>query len=283
MKRTVIIGSAAKPHVEDAVRDLLPWLEKNADVVAVDLREETDLAATQADLVLVFGGDGALLSAARRMRDNQMPTIGVKIGRLGFLSELLNKDLQRSIEAVLADHFEIHERTMIHCSLVRNGDTLLSELALNDVVVCRGARSRLFSIALHVDGEHATDYNCDGLIVSTPTGSTGHSLSAGGPIVAPGIDAFVVAPICPHTLTNRSLVLSATQRIELDVASTPDPVGVTIDGQVYRDLEAGDRIRIERANVTFKLIYTGLHTYFETLRTKLGWGGHPNYDTGKDS
>ena len=171
---------------------------------------------------------------------------------------------------------------MLECVLTRGERTVAEWLALNDVVVSRGALSRLVSFGLFVDGRHATTYNGDGVIVSTPTGSTAHSLSAGGPVLDPSLEAMVITPICPHTLTNRPLVLGADMAIELRAESTPVDVGLTVDGQVYEELRQGDRIVVRRAARTFQLIDLGLRTFYDTYRQKLGWGGSPPYRRGRD-
>ena len=171
---------------------------------------------------------------------------------------------------------------ILRCALRRRERTVAEWLALNDVVVSRGALSRLVSLGLLVDGRRATTYNGDGVIVSTPTGSTAHSLSAGGPVLEPCLEAMIITPICPHTLTNRPVVLPSDVAIELRAESTPVDVGLTIDGQVYEEIRQGDRVVIGRATRTFQLIDLGLRTYYDTLREKLNWGGSTHYRRGRD-
>lgn len=281
MTRVIVSGNQAKPHVAAVVAELLPWLRERMDIVALDLDMTADLSQIEADLAVILGGDGAILSVARRLGDNQVPAIGVNLGKFGFLAEVLPEEFRERFGDILAGHCRVSSRMMLHCVLSRGEQTLAEHLALNDVVVSRGALSRLVSFGLAVDGRRATTYNGDGVIVSTPTGSTAHSLSAGGPVLDPGVEAMVVTPICPHTLTNRPVVLPAGVTIELCVESTPVDVGLTIDGQVYDPVEQGDRIVIRRASKAFQLIDLGLRTYYDTLREKLNWGGSTPYRRGR--
>ena len=271
--RVILTGDGRKPPVAAAVADLLPWLRQRADLVAVDLAMDRSLAELDADVVVILGGDGAILSAARRMGKRQKPAIGVNLGKFGFLAEVSPSDFRERFADIAAGRFALSERMMLACSLRRGRRHVADFLALNDVVVSRGALSRLVTVGLAIDGARATTYNSDGVIVSTPTGSTAHSLSAGGPVLDPAIEAVVVTPICPHTLTNRPVVLPATARIELVADETPVDVGLTVDGQVYHQIERGDRVAVVRAGVKFKLIDLGLRSFYETLREKLNWGG----------
>ena len=282
MKRIILTGDVSKPPIAAAVSELLPWLRERVDVAVVDLAMDMDLEGVQADLVVILGGDGAILSTARRLGQNQVPAIGVNLGKFGFLAEVLPGEFRERFDDILAGRYRISPRMMLRCALRRDGRVLSERLALNDVVVSRGALSRLVSFSLSVDGKRATTYNGDGVIVSTPTGSTAHSLSAGGPVLEPCMEAMVVTPICPHTLTNRPVVLAAGVEIELCAEATPVQAGLTIDGQVYEEIAQGDRVVIGRAPKTFQLIDLGLRTYYDTLREKLNWGGSTDYRRGRD-
>jgi NAD+ kinase len=273
MKRIILTGNGSKPQIAAAVSELLPWLRQHVEVAAVDLGMDMDLSGVAADLAVILGGDGAILSTARRLGENQIPAIGVNLGKFGFLAEIRPGEFRERFDDILAGRFAISERMMLRCGLGRSGRTVAEWLALNDVVVSRGALSRLVGFGLFVDGKRATTYNGDGVIVATPTGSTAHSLSAGGPVLDPCLEAMVVTPICPHTLTNRPVVVPAGVGIELVAETTPVRVGLTVDGQVYEEIAEGDRIAIRRADRTFQLIDLGLRTYYDTLREKLHWGG----------
>jgi len=282
MKRIILSGDTRKQGVGTAVADLLPWLRGRVDVVALDLMLDRELEHVEADFVVVLGGDGAILSTARRLGRNQLPVLGVNHGKFGFLAELSPAQLRERLDDVLAGNYRISSRMRLWCSLLRGDEKIAEHAALNDAVISRGALSRLVTLGLMVDGTRATTYNGDGVIVATPTGSTAHSLSAGGPVVDPGLEAFVITPICPHTLTNRPVVLPARNRIELLADSTPVDVGLTIDGQVYQPIARGDRLVIQRAASDFQLIDLGLRTYYDTLREKLQWSGSALHSRRRD-
>lgn len=278
--RIILTGNGTKPQIAAAVSELLPWLRERVDVAVVDLGMDMDLRSVRADVAVILGGDGAILSTARRLGDNQIPAIGVNLGKFGFLAEVLPGEFRQRFADILEGRYRISARMMLRCSLRRDERTVAEWLALNDVVASRGALSRLVGLGLLVDGTRATTYNGDGVIVATPTGSTAHSLSAGGPVVDPGVEAMVVTPICPHTLTNRPVVLPADVEITLCAEYTPVRVGLTVDGQVYEEIAQGDRVVIRRARKTFQLIDLGLRTYYDTLREKLHWGGSTQYHRG---
>jgi NAD+ kinase len=282
VKRIILTGDGSKPPIAAAVSELLPWLRQRAEVAVVDLGMDRNLEDVEADIAVILGGDGAILSTARRLGQNQISAIGVNLGKFGFLAEVSPVEFRQHFDNILAGQHRISERTMLACRLRRAEQTLAEHLALNDVVMSRGALSRLVTISLSVDGKRTTTYNGDGVIVSTPTGSTAHSLSAGGPVLDPGLEAVVITPICPHTLTNRPVVLPASTGIELCAEATPVKVGLTIDGQVYEELAEGDRIVVRRAPKTFRLIDLGLRTYYDTLREKLHWGGSTAYHGRRD-
>jgi NAD+ kinase len=282
VKRILLTGDGRKPAIAAAVSELLPLLRERAEVVAVDLAMDRDLGAVDADLAVILGGDGAILSTARRLGRRQVPAIGINLGKFGFLAEVSPEEFREHFDDVLADRYRVSARMMLACRLLRGEQTRGEYLVLNDAVVSRGALSRLVTIGLLVDGQRVTTYNGDGVIVSSPTGSTAHSLSAGGPVLEPRVEAMVVTPICPHTLTNRPLVLSGTTTIELRAEWTPVDVGLTLDGQVYEELAEGDRVVIQRAPQAFQLIDLELRSYYDTLREKLNWGGSTNYHRRRD-
>ena len=195
-----------------------------------------------------------------------------------FLAELTLKEISRSLEKIFAGDYVISQRMLLTCQVIRSQKIIKETPGLNDAVISRTSLSRLISIKLYINGKEVTTYSSDGLIVSTPAGSTGHSLSAGGPIVAPDIDAFIITPICPHTLTNRPLVVSGDSRIEMEQVSESQGVGLTIDGQIYTDIMIKDKIIVERAKERLQLIDTQTRTFYDVLRQKLNWRGQPTYD-----
>ena len=279
-KTILLIGDMAKPKVKQAVEAAIPLLRKKGTVLEDGLDPAADLTGLAADIAMVFGGDGAMLTAARRLDTNAIPVVGVNLGKLGFLTELDESELEQPVDCLLAGECQVVEQMMLECRIARDGEELGRYRALNDVVVSRGMLSRLIGIRLTVDGQYATTYNGDGLILSTPVGSTAHSLSAGGPILEPELDAFIVTPICPHTLSNRPLVISARRMLEMNTESRGLPVGLTVDGQVQVELTDGDTVTVCRAEPGLKLIKPGIRSYFNVLREKLGWSGHARYQTG---
>jgi len=278
--RVIVLGNAQKPRVKAAVRRFTAVIEKKAKLVAVDLAEELDLAKAEADLLVVFGGDGAILSAARRLGRNQIPMVGVNVGKLGFLAEFTPAELGRAIPGILRGCCGPTTRMLLRCRVIRGRTTVHNSNALNDVVISRGSLSRLIHLDFRISGEEVTTYAGDGLIISTPVGSTAHSLSAGGPLATPQLEALIVTPICPHTLSNRPLVVSSSEVIEAVVRRHYEDVALTVDGQVYVPLEEDDVVRVDKSPVKLRLIETPNRTFFQTLHSKLGWGGHPNYAKG---
>jgi NAD+ kinase len=218
-----------------------------------------------------------VLAAARERAPHDVPLVGVNVGKFGFLTETTLENLHDVLGEVLDGEYSISERMMIECALEREGEEILSAIGLNDAVVSRGALSRLITLDLEVDGEKVTTYRADGLIVATPVGSTAHSLAAGGPLLCPELHGLIVTPICPHTLSNRPIVLPGCSRLSLTVHGGAERPALTVDGQVNRELLAGDRVRVSCADKPLRLISTGRHTFFDTLRNKLDWRGQPRY------
>jgi len=273
-KAVIILGNRTKPRVAAAVRRALPLIRRHARVVAVDLDDSLPVHSLKADLVLVFGGDGAILKAVRRLANNIIPLCGINLGKLGFLASLTDRNLAASLRSLLLGRLSVASAMTLDCSVRRQGTLIHRSRAVNDAVVSRGALSRIVPIHLFLEGDRITTYNGDGLIVSTPLGSTAHSLSAGGPIVVPGLEAIILAPICPHTLSNRPLVLPANRRIELEIGEGPEGVALTVDGQVFQELRPRDRVAVTKSRRPFRLVQAAGHNYFRTLREKLGWGGY---------
>ncbi|MFO7959184.1 MAG: NAD(+)/NADH kinase [Candidatus Brocadiia bacterium] len=276
MRRIIILGNRDKKSVLEALDEVESWLSERAEVV-VDLEMEAAVEPEDVDFGLVLGGDGSMLRAARRVGVHGVPLLGINVGKFGFLTETSADRFQSVLSDVLAGRYEMVERMMLSCRLERDGEVLLETMALNDAVVSRTALSRLMTIEFRVDGELVTTYRADGLIVATPVGSTAHSLASGGPIVHPELDALVVTPICPHTLSNRPLVLPPEVEIALSAPEFAEPPALTVDGQVSETLKKTDLVRIRRSETPLQLIRTGRMTFFETLCNKLDWRGQPRY------
>ena len=283
MKRLGIVAKTDRDEARTVVPQLLEWcaargiqpiLEKETAGVcpqatcAVVGRSELP---SQSDLLLVLGGDGTLLSMARMVGDLGVPILGVNLGGLGFLTALTLDELFPALEAYLRDELVIEDRMLLEARVYRQGERLGEYAALNDVVITKSAMSRIIRLEVAVDGDFATGYRADGLILSTPTGSTAYCLSAGGPIVFPTMDAVVLTPICSHTLTNRPIVLPATQRISIRLLTDQD-VMLTLDGQVGFALKANDTVEVRRAAARTRLLRVPQKHFFSVLRTKLKWG-----------
>lgn len=280
------IGVVVKPDARAAhevVRRLVQWssgrglaalLDKEtADLVpdlAVAQTSRAELPA-QVDVIVVLGGDGTLLSVARAVGDLGIPILGVNLGGLGFLTATTLDEMIPALEAFLAGRMTVEDRMMLSAWLHREGGLAGSFLALNDVVIVKGAMSRIIDLSVSVDGQSAIDYRADGLIIATPTGSTAYSLSAGGPILFPTMDAVVLTPICSHTLTNRPIVLPGRQRIEVAVLTSQE-VMLTVDGQVGTPLRERDRVEVAQAASRIRLVRFPHKHFFSVLRTKLKWG-----------
>lgn len=238
-------------------------------------RGASDADITSADVVIVLGGDGTILATSRECAPKGTPMLPVHLGRFGFLTEVAPEHINDALSELLNGNYIIDERMMLSgCSAVDGqDDTQASVYALNDIVVANGPLSRVLHLRLMINGKYVTTYAADGIIVSTPTGSTAYSLSAGGPLVYPGLDVLVITPICPHTLTSRALIIPSTDIVSIIVERDPeDIVRVTIDGQLGFGLQPKDELRIVKSPYPAKLISVGGADFFDKLQTKLRWG-----------
>jgi NAD+ kinase len=285
MIRTV--GIISRPRREDIARvvpPLIEWLRAHGVEVVCDsetgecigpltgqTRKREELPA-HSDLLIVLGGDGTLLSAARLAAARQVPILAVNLGGMGFLTTVPQDELYQILEEIFSEKHRVSERVLLEARIVRDGAVIRRQIALNDAVLNKAALARIMDVVLRVDGEYVTTYKADGLILSTPTGSTAYSLAAGGPIVYPTVESFVVTPICPHTLTNRPLVIPDTAKIEIDFQSEDAAVFLTLDGQIGIELARGDHIVVRKAQEKLRLVRPAKKTYFEILRSKLKWG-----------
>ncbi len=274
MKKVLILGNRHKEAVLEAVDRIEPWLAERA-AVRVDLEVEQGL--DEVDFAVVLGGDGSVLRAARQLAPHRVPLLGLNVGKFGFLTETSSGQFREVLTDVLEERCELSERMMLRCLLERDGERVLEADALNDAVISRTALSRIITVDFHVDGELVTTYRADGLIVATPVGSTAHSLAAGGPILYPQLEGMVVTPICPHTLSNRPLVLPAGLSVSLSARDFAQRPALTIDGQLSTQMQEGDVATVQQSETPVRLIRTGRNTFFETLRNKLDWRGQPRY------
>ncbi|MGC6444938.1 MAG: NAD(+)/NADH kinase [Rubripirellula sp.] len=271
--RVVILGAPNRQRVRAELQRLRPAISRQADIVAEDLAFEYEFQNSEQDLVIVLGGDGSILQAARQMGRNPNPVLGINCGRLGFLADLSPDDFLDTWPRLGEGAFEIVNHLMLRTSLVRNGSVIAEQLALNEAAVLGGPPYQILDIDLFADGHLATRYRCDGLIVATPVGSTAQNLSAGGPILRRHLQAIVLSPISPHTLTYRPLVDSADTRLELAVNEPNESTSIVVDGRILGTLKPGDRVKIERADVAFQMLSIRGRDDYRVLREKLGWGG----------
>jgi len=225
-----------------------------------------------ANLIVVLGGDGTLLSVARNLKGRDVPILGVNLGGLGFLTEISPDEFTEMLENVTRGDYDISRRIMLDVTVRREGSTVFEFAVLNDAVITKDALARIIDIETHVNGEYLTTFKSDGLIFSTPTGSTGYSLAAGGPILYPSMKNIIVTPICPHMLTNRPIILPEKVSIKAILKSKDEKVVLTLDGQIGFPLEFGDEILIKESSHVVSLVKSSSKGYFEILRTKLKWG-----------
>jgi NAD+ kinase len=273
---------ADQPQALETLKHLLKWLDERGIRTLADSEcaRETGLPATPraemsaaVDLIVVLGGDGTLLSVARELGTRQVPILGVHLGTLGFLTEVTVEELFPALERVLAGDFEMETRLRLEVVVKRGEREIARYHALNDAVIMKNALARMIDLETYSDGISVTTYHTDGLIVSTPTGSTAYSLSAGGPILMPGIGAFVLNPICPHSLSHRPLVVPQTAVLEIVVHTRGGEVALTVDGQEWIQLEEGDRVTLCRSPYPVEIVASPFRNRFEIMHAKLRWGG----------
>jgi len=283
MKRIAIIANCDKPDAPSVLRRL----EAGAKKVGIELLtcdaasnflscgKELDCESMlgRAEAVIALGGDGTLLRAAKMLNGADIPILGINLGNLGFMTSVPEDKLEQTLKALSRDEFTSTYRTMLECQVEVEGEVEEVFHALNDVVIGWGESSRIITLDVSVRGENVITSMCDGLIVSTPTGSTGHSMSAGGPIIHPETAAFAINMICPHTLSNRPLVVPDSCPIEIGVSSASKSVLLAVDGQDCQRLNQGDMIRIRKSERTLNLLHLPEYSYFEILKHKLHWRG----------
>lgn len=285
------IGIVLKPHQPDALKticELVKWLNERGIVLVggpeierARIEHETGCAvsevghedlAANVDLILVLGGDGTMIATARMLGDREVPVMGVNYGGLGYLAEFRIEELYPGLESILSGNFRLDKRVMLDVELRRQDAVLTRNRVLNDVVINKSALARIIELETYLNQHFVNSFRADGLIISTPTGSTAYNLSAGGPVVFPSMNAVVITPICPFTLSNRPIVVPDDATIELLLKTQQEEVTLTLDGQVGFSLKVEDRVVIQKSNVTFNLVQPSNRNYFDVLRDKLRWG-----------
>ena len=288
MKRIGVIAKQNKPETVDIARNLTEWLRPKKIEVFIDKEIEelfcppisgpywTSLDRREipdhVEMIIVLGGDGTLLSVARLVKDRGIPILGVNLGGLGFLTEIRMEELYRVLEKVIQGDFKCDQRVVLCASILREGQKVAEFHVLNDAVINKGALARIIDLETTINGEYLTTFKSDGLILSTPTGSTAYNLSAGGPIVYPSLHTIIITPICSHTLTNRPIVVPDDVRIRIVLKSSKQEVFLTLDGQKGFPLEYDDVVEVRRGESEILLIKSPYRHYFEVLREKLKWG-----------
>lgn len=281
-KSVGIISKPAKPELAQILPPLFEWFRKHDYRIAIDretsayspgpeIVERREMATRPLDFVVVLGGDGTLLSTSRVVAKSGIPVLGVNLGSLGFLTEVPLPELYQALEEVDQKRAAVESRSLVHCELLRNRESIMGYSALNDVIVNKSALARLNTYDLYVDKAFVTTYKADGLIVSTPTGSTAYSMAAGGPILMPSVDAFVITPVSPHSLTHRPLVVRDSVEIEIVVKTGDEEAYLSVDGQVGMPVRDDDKVICRKENYQVQLLRIR-RAFFEVLRTKLKWG-----------
>lgn len=282
MRTCGIVTKRNKPEALSLAGEIAHWLSERGVEVLVEkeVAEKTgrpdhagrDEMPSRADLLIVLGGDGTLLSIARLDKVESIPVLGINLGGLGFLTEISKEETFKVLEKIIGGDFETEKRLMLKATIYRGGETIVASNVLNDIVINKSALARIIDLETHIDGAYLTTFKSDGLILATPTGSTAYSLAAGGPIVYPSLNSIIVNPICPHTITNRPLVVPDTATVKVILKTSNQNVHITLDGQEGMPLQGGDVVETKKAPGYIQLIRSPYKTYFELLRTKLRWG-----------
>jgi NAD+ kinase len=283
VKSVGIISKPNQPTIAEIVRGLAQWLEGHqyqavvdketaACIPGSDVIERDQMAMRRPEFVVVLGGDGTMLAAARGLARASIPILGVNLGSLGFLTEVTLSELYPTLEAIEKKECAVESRSLMHCQLERGGKCVVTYEALNDAVVSKSALARIADFEVQVNGAFVSTYKADGLILATPTGSTAYSLAAGGPVLAPDVDAFIITPVSSHALTNRPLVVRDTAEIVVQVKSVQSKAYLSVDGQVGMPVHDGDRLVCRKSQHAVKLLRLPRRTFFDVLRGKLKWG-----------
>lgn len=275
MKNVIIIGNGEKEKIQEKARELKECIGEICNITEVDLENTLSLEDAEADLVITLGGDGAVLRTTHRMGSNQMPLLGVNLGKLGFLSTIESDEIDSVLPNLLSSDLRITERSRLICRLSQEDEDDVLYSSLNDAVITRGGISRMVSMDVRVNQHELANFSGDGLIISTPTGSTAHNLSAGGPVMDPELKAFVITPLAPHTLSLRPYVVSGQKTIQVQINKSPEKAVLTADGQLFHEVQSGDQLTIQTADNPAQLVTLPDRSFYATLNKKLNWGSSP--------
>lgn len=278
LPKLVIFGDPTKGEVKDVIRDFTMFIKGKAEVIAsCGIEECTTDMLRESDYAVVFGGDGSIISAARQLSQCNIPVIGVNLGKLGFLAEFSLEELKGYFNEIISGKAKIERRTMLGCRVLRGGEEKFHSAAVNDVFIMSGPPFGMIELKISVDGQPLAGCVSDGLILCTPTGSTAYNLSAGGPIISGSMEAIVITPICPHSLSFRPIVIKADSKVEVFAVRVNQGTTVLVDGQIPQRLLQDDVVRIEKQENAFLIVNNPLRTKWDTLATKLRWAEKPKY------
>jgi NAD+ kinase len=281
MKKIGIICKPGRPEPLEILKELLPWLGRRGYETLVDSEAAAALGmqgrareeiAAEVDAVLVLGGDGTMLGVSRLVAERGIPILGVNLGSMGFITEVNREEIYEAVDTMLSGTCSVEERLMLSAGVLRDGERIAEYTVLNDVVINKSALARIVDLDAFINGVYVTTFKADGLIISTPTGSTAYSLSAGGPILYPSLDSILLTPICSHTLTNRPIVLPDNFTIRVILKTVSEDVYLTLDGQMGFSLRKDDVIEVNKSPYKTRLFIPCERDYFNILRTKLKWG-----------
>jgi NAD+ kinase len=280
--KLIIFGDPKRRYTTEALEDFLRFAKGKAEIVANCFEGSCSVETLKsADFAVVFGGDGTILSAARQLCETSVPVIGVNVGKLGFLAEFGPGELQELFDRIIKDKSLIEKRMILDCQVERDGSKLFSSTAINDVVVAAGEPFNMIELKMSVQSQDLAGCIGDGVIISTPTGSTAYNLSAGGPILSANLSAIVITPICPHSLSFRPIVIDAESVLEIRPVRVNEGTAITLDGQVHQKLEVDDVVKVQRHRGSFLVVNNPMRTQWDTLASKLSWAGKPSYNVNR--
>lgn len=279
LAKLVIFRDPSKGDVEKAVSEFEEFIKGKAQTIAnCPIEQCTAQAVNNADYAFVFGGDGTIISAARQLSERDVPVVGVNLGKLGYLAEFSVKELEQYFQTIVDGEAPIEKRMMLSCRVFQDGKQRFASQAINDIYINSGPPFRMVELKIQVDGQQVAGCVSDGLVVCTPTGSTAYNLSAGGPIVSGRLEAVVITPICPHSLSFRPIVIRAESKVEVIGVNVNEGTTVSVDGQVSHKLSREDVVSIEKHTGKFKLVNNPIRSQWDTLAAKLGWAEQPKYN-----
>lgn len=280
--KIILFGDPKRPNAIEAMERFVGFASDRVEILSNCLETICSVDVLRdADYAVVFGGDGTILGAARRLCETRVPVIGVNVGKLGFLAEFSIEELSRQFERIISGGALIEKRMIMHCNVQRDGKQIFESTAVNDAVITAGAPFNMIEMKLAIQGQKLAGCVSDGMIISTPTGSTAYNLSAGGPILAAGLSAMVISPLCPHSLSFRPIVINADSQLQIECVRMNEQTTLLLDGQVTQKLRLGDIVNVQKHAGQFQVVNNPLRTQWDTLAGKLNWAEKPRYQKEK--